>query len=316
MVVKILKKTSIGKSHAKVILMGEHSVVYGQPAIALPLPDISFTTTIMPRLAGQMIFTPTYQGPLSSLAENYEGIRQLILRLLDFFNAKKRPFTLHINSDIPQERGMGSSAASAISIVRAFYDFFDTPLSSEHLQTWAAVEERITHGSPSGLDTSTVASSLPIWFIKNELTQPFELNLNATFILADTGIHGQTGLAVSVVRSLLEEQPHTTKKSIQHLGELTTAAHHALQFNTLSELGSLMNQAQAELQTLGVSHPQLDTLIHAARQAGALGAKLTGGGIGGTMLALAPDQKAADGIIEALENAGATEIWTQTYPTN
>lgn len=295
--------------------MGEHSVVYGQPAIALPLPDITFTATVEERLAGQIIFTPTYQGPFSSLAEGYEGIRQLVNRLLINFNALKQPFTLRLRSDIPQERGMGSSAASATAIIRAFYDFFDTPLDAKTLQKWTAIEERITHGSPSGLDAATVSSDAPIWFIKHEVTQPFSLNLNGVIVLADTGIKGQTGLAVSVVRSLLEENPQDAKQHIHTLGILATEAQTALQTNDLQNLGRLMNQAQQELTALEVSHPQLDVLIEAANQAGALGAKLTGGGIGGTILALAPNMEVANRIITALETAGANEVWTQTYPT-
>lgn len=296
--------------------MGEHSVVYGQPAIALPLPDITFTATIEERLAGQIIFTPTYQGPFSGLAEGYEGIRQLVNRLLINFNAIKQPFTLRLRSDIPQERGMGSSAASATAIIRAFYDFFDTSLDAVTLQKWTAIEERITHGTPSGLDAATVSSNSPIWFIKHKITQSFSLNLKGVIVLADTGIKGQTGLAVSVVRSLLEENPVEAKQHIKKLGSLATQAQQALQTNNLKELGNLMNQAQLELTALEVSHPKLDILINAAKKAGALGAKLTGGGIGGTMLALAPNQEIANKIIASLEAAGANEVWTQTYPTH
>ncbi len=114
----------------------------------------------------------------------------------------------------------------------------------------------------------------------------------------------------------MEENPVEAKQHIKELGSLATQAQQALQTNNLKELGNLMNQAQLELTALEVSHPKLDILINAAKKAGALGAKLTGGGIGGTMLALAPNQEVANKIIASLEAAGANEVWTQTYPTH
>jgi len=313
MVVVALKKTAIGTSHAKVILLGEHAVVYGQPAIALPLPDITFTAVMEERASGQMILGQAYQGPLSNLAENYEGIRQLITKLLRHFDAQDLAFTLRITSSIPQERGMGSSAASAIAITRAFYAFFGAEITDQRLQHWASIEEGITHGSPSGIDAATVASLLPVWFVKNDAPTPIEFNLDGVLIMADTGIHGQTGLAVSVVRSNLADTPKETQAHIDALGDLTTQAKDILAAGQAEALGGLMNTAQDHLNGLGISHPKLETLITAARQAGALGAKLTGGGVGGAMIALAKDQSSAQKIILALEKAGAHEVWSQSY---
>ena len=105
-----MKKPGIGVSHAKVILLGEHAVVYGQPAIALPLTDLAMTVKIESREAGQVVLSKAYQGPLVAMAKS-KGIRQLINRLLKHFRADAMPFTMTITSNIPQERGMGSSAA-------------------------------------------------------------------------------------------------------------------------------------------------------------------------------------------------------------
>ncbi|MCM0582079.1 mevalonate kinase [Weissella diestrammenae] len=308
-----MKKTAIGKSHAKVILMGEHAVVYGQPAIALPLPNLTFTAQLTTRATGQLILAPAYQGYLSDMAENYEGLRQLITRLLDFFDANDIGFTLKITSLIPQERGMGSSAASAIAITRAFYDFFDAKLTNEALQNWAAIEEGITHGSPSGIDAATVASQVPVWFIKHSHPEAMAFNFDGILILADTGIHGQTGLAVSVVRNNLVNQPQSMQNHITDLGKLTLSAKDTLADDNIELLGTLMDDAHSHLRALGISHPKLELLVSAAKNAGAIGAKLTGGGIGGTMIALTDNQKTAKKIIAALETAGAKEIWMQNY---
>ncbi len=311
-----MKKPGIGVSHAKVILLGEHAVVYGQPAIALPLTDLAMTVKIESREAGQVVLSKAYQGPLVALAEVYEGIRQLINRLLKHFRADEMPFTMTITSNIPQERGMGSSAATAIAIVRAFFNFFDEPLPKQDLQRWASIEESITHGSPSGLDTATAAHDEAVWFIKGQQPEKIDMSLDGTLILADTGIQGQTGLAISVVRENLTNDPETGQHHIDQIGEIAKSTRTAIAENNLVKIGNYMNEAQSHLSALGISHPKLDELINAARHAGALGAKLTGGGVGGTMIALTTNGEQTTRVIKALEDAGAQEVWTQNYTNN
>ena len=311
-----MKKPGIGVSHAKVILLGEHAVVYGQPAIALPLTDLAMTVKIESREAGQVVLSKAYQGPLVAMAEVYEGIRQLINRLLRHFRADEMPFTMTITSNIPQERGMGSSAATAIAIVRAFFNFFDEPLPKQDLQRWASIEESITHGSPSGLDTATAAHDEAVWFIKGQQPEKIDMSLDGTLILADTGIQGQTGLAISVVRENLTNDPETGQHHIDQIGEIAKSTRTAIAENNLVKIGNYMNEAQSHLSALGISHPKLDELINAARHAGALGAKLTGGGVGGTMIALTTNGEQTTRVIKALEDAGAQEVWTQNYTNN
>lgn len=311
--VTLVLKSATGSSHAKIILIGEHSVVYNQPAIALPLTNLELQAEIKQRNFGQLILSENYQGQLTDLAEVYEGIRQLINRLLQHFNAQNLAFSLKITSNIPQERGMGASAASAVAIVRAFFAFFEQPLTDQELQRWASIEEIITHGSPSGIDAATTTYTNPVWFVKGQNPIPINMNMAATLIIADTGVHGQTGLAISVVREQLQNEPLTTQTHLNMLGELTHQARETLATNDKVSLGRLMSQAQQHLSALDVSHPQLDNLVSAALEAGALGAKLTGGGVGGAMLALADTPASAKKIIAALEKAGAREIWSQTY---
>lgn len=308
-----MESQSTGTSHAKVILIGDHSVVYGQPAIAVPLPDLAMTAKLMARQAGQMVITPNYQCPMDEMGEVYEGIRQLITRLLRHFDATNMPFLLEITSTIPQERGMGSSAASAIAIIRAFFNYFDAPLSQTELQQWANIEEAVTHGSPSGLDAATCASDVPVWFIKKETTQTLEMTLEGYLIIADTGVRGQTGLAVSVVREQFDANPTQTNGHISALGKIAENIRDGLKQGDTTAIGQSMTEAHQHLQELGVSHPSLDRLVTAANQAGALGAKLTGGGVGGAMLALADTKEHADNVIHALEQAGAQEVWVQHY---
>lgn len=300
----------IGHSHAKAILMGEHSVVYGEPAIALPLKNIDMTVTITARNdQQQLIHSRYYEGTLRDLAGSYEGIRQLIMRLLTQFNANDLGFDLTFSSKIPQERGMGSSAATSIAIIRAFYELFEVELDTKTLRHLANIEESITHGSPSGIDAATTSSDDPIFFIKNKELTPFKIDIPGYLVIADTGVMGQTGLAVSSVRRLFDEEPSSTRRLISNLGQAAIDAKQALQDGDLERLGTLMNKAHNHLHALGVSHPHLETLVKTALKNGALGAKLTGSGIGGSIIALAKDLQDAKRIAKALLAAGAKEYW-------
>lgn len=301
---------ALGQSHAKAILMGEHSVVYGEPAIAIPLLNINMIVTIILRHDHQqLIKSRYYNGSLSDLAGAYEGVRQLIVFLLGKFNTPDLGFELTLNSQIPQERGMGSSAATSIAVIRAFYELFEEPLDRKTLLKMANIEESITHGSPSGIDTATSSSEDPIFFIKNQEVTPFKIDVPGYLVISDTGIMGQTGLAVSAVRHLFDEEPSKTRRLISDLGEAAAAAKTALQTGDLVGLGQLMTKAHAHLRTLGVSHPHLETLVKTAIEKNALGAKLTGSGIGGSIIALAKNLTDAQHIAEALSEVGAQEYW-------
>ena len=142
------------------------------------------------------------------------------------------------------------------------------------------------------------------------------MSLDGTLILADTGIQGQTGLAISVVRENLTNDPETGQHHIDQIGEIAKSTRTAIAENNLVKIGNYMNEAQSHLSALGISHPKLDELINAARHAGALGAKLTGGGVGGTMIALTTNGEQTTRVIKALEDAGAQEVWTQNYTNN
>lgn len=307
----------IGHSHAKAILMGEHSVVYGEPAIAIPLTNIDMQVTIETRNDHQQIINSRYyHGAMNDLAGNYEGIRQLIISLLAKFATPNLGFTLTFNSKIPQERGMGSSAATSIAIIRAFYNLFEKSLTSNDLQRLAAIEESITHGSPSGIDTATASSKDPIFFIKNKEITPFKIHMPGFLVISDTGIMGQTGLAVSAVKRLFAEEPSRTRRHISDLGQSAIEAKQALEHGDLNMLGHLMNTAHDHLRSLGVSHPHLEKLVKTALLNHALGAKLTGSGIGGSIIALAGNLHDANTIAQALSKAGATEYWISPLEAN
>lgn len=300
-----------GTSHAKIILIGEHSVVYGEPAIALPLPAVTATATLAPAPAGQTIESRYYQGPVEQAPASMAGISKLLAALGAHFHAPQQPWHLTIQSALPAERGMGSSAATAVAIIRAFFQFYQQPLDREGLLKWAAVEEVVTHRSPSGLDAATVAATSPLWYVKGAPGHPLPMNLSATLVVADTGVTGATKEAIATVKEHLAEAPAATKERLHRMGQLTVTAREALATNQLPLLGTAMNDFQTELAALGVSYPALDHLITTARAHGAHGAKLTGGGRGGCMIALVATAMDARHLAGILREAGARQTWIQ-----
>ncbi|CAK1233252.1 Mevalonate kinase (ERG12) [Fructobacillus tropaeoli] len=299
-----------GHSHAKAILIGDHAVVYQQPAVAIPLLNLKVTASVQAIASGQTIILGEQAFDLANLGADLEGLRQLIIALLENLVEPDQPFLLEVQSLIPQERGFGASAALATAITRAFFDWTRQDLSQDQLNFYTNLAESISHGSPSGIDAATVSAVEPVWFHQQQI-DTFQTNLEATLVLADTGVRGQTVRAVNIVKDQLKKNYELTWGAINHLGQLAFLVKEALANNNPKTLGQLFTDAHKDLQILQVSHPKLDTLVNAALAADALGAKLTGSGIGGAMFALAENNDQAQKIAVALKQAGAKETWIQ-----
>ncbi|USS92306.1 mevalonate kinase [Fructobacillus americanaquae] len=299
-----------GHSHAKAILIGDHAVVYQQPAVAIPLLNLEVTASVQAIASGQTVILGDQAFDIANLGADLEGLRQLIVALLANLVEPDQPFLLEVQSLIPQERGFGASAALATAITRAFFDWTGQGLSQDQLNFYTNLAESISHGSPSGIDAATVSAVEPVWFHQQQIDS-FQTNLEATLVLADTGVRGQTVRAVNIVKDQLKKNYEPTWGAINHLGQLAFLVKEALANNDPKTLGQLFTDAHKDLQTLQVSHPKLDTLVNAALAADALGAKLTGSGIGGAMFALAKNNDHAQKIATALKRAGAKETWIQ-----
>ncbi|WP_295728144.1 mevalonate kinase [uncultured Limosilactobacillus sp.] len=309
-----MQKKGIGNSHAKIILMGEHSVVYGQPAIALPLANITTKVMITANDNHQQLVKSRYfNGLLTNLPEKMNGISELINKLMNHFDGHQDGWTMEIVSDIPAERGMGSSAACAVAIIRAMFDYYDEPIDRKALLKWADVEEKITHRSPSGLDAATVSSNKPVWFKKGAKGTPIKLDLDATMVIADTGIKGATREAINTVKEKLLRQPEMTNTLLNQLGRLTEESRIAVSNNQAVVLGKKLTAAHHALDQLGVSDLKLNQLVKVAIAHHALGAKLTGGGRGGCMFAITQSALGARKIASILKEHGATATWIQPF---
>lgn len=298
-------------THGKIILMGEHAVVYGQPAITIPLLNLNTQVEVQPSLqAADYLDSTYYCGPLAQVPPSLEGIAALIKLLI-----KDLPIESHLKikvlSDLPIERGMGSSAATGSAICKALFAFANTRLTYEDLLHYTNFSEKIIHGTPSGVDAVTVNASQPIYYIRPDRISTFNMNLQGILVIIDSGMRGNTGAAVHDLRILKQHRPQLVEPLLQELGSLSQQTKQAVSSNQLPRLGQLFQSAQQILQTLQVSNHQLDILCQRTQAAGSLGTKITGGGRGGCLISLAADQTTAQHIKTAALAAGAQQVWLQ-----
>lgn len=288
------KKIGVGKAHSKIIWMGEHSVVYGYPAIAIPLQGIEVECRIYP--ADEKIHF-----------DYYDTLSTAVYAALEYLNHTDVAISYDIRSEIPQKRGMGSSAAVSIAAIRAVFDYFEQSIDMETLEILVNKAEIIAHSNPSGLDAKTCLSDKAITFIRNIGFSTLDLDLDAYLVIADTGIYGNTREAVEKVAQAEEKNlPH-----LAALGDLTEQVQKAITEKAVQKIGPLMTQAHAELQAIGVSIDKADQLVEISLKNGALGAKMSGGGLGGCIIALTETKAQAEKISKALTEGGAVQTWIE-----
>lgn len=296
---------------AKTILLGEHAVVYDQPAIALPVSTLRVKATIEPGIGLEtgtvLIKVPSLNldTKLSSLPQTHP-ISISIHATLQRLGIKEQPtFRLRLTNNFPLGAGLGGSAAIAVAIARGLSSFLGHPLGQPEINAIAFESEQAAHGSPSGVDNTVVSLEKPIFFRKEYKPEILTPGVNFPFVIADTGISKQTHTVVGELAQKRFENANIGNL-MSAIGDLSKAGRKAFTSGKASLLGSQMDENQYLLEQLGVSSPELHNLVIAARAAGAIGAKLTGGGRGGCILALIPTEK-RETIEQALTKAGAKE---------
>jgi mevalonate kinase len=308
---------TLATAPGKAILFGEHAVVYGRPAIAVPVGEVCARAEVL-ALPGASAGTVMVEAPDVGLAGNLaeldpsHPIPRIILDTLHALGPGLFPAVhLRVASSIPIASGMGSGAAVSVAIARALSQHFGLPLPPEEISALAFAVERIHHGTPSGIDNTVVAFGQPVYFRLGARPLPFDIAGRMHLVLGDTGVASPTAAAVGMVRDRWRADQPVYEQHFDSLGQCADQARGLLEAGRIAEIGPLMDASHHVLKEIGVSTPGLDALVQAAREAGAWGAKLSGAGRGGTMLALVSEED-IDRVRQALRVAGAVRtIYTQ-----
>jgi mevalonate kinase len=215
--------------------------------------------------------------------------------------------TVTISSTVPIASGMGSGAAVSTAIVRALAGFLGHTLEPMQVSAIVFEVEKIHHGTPSGIDNTVIAFEQPIYFMRDHPIQRLTVGQPFILLIGDTGTRSPTKYVVAHVRRAWEHDPAHYDALFDQIGDIADEGRRAIETGDVEALGPLMDENHALLIDLGVSSPQLDELVDAARFSGALGAKLSGAGQGGNMIALVEDDLVEE-VAEELMDAGAVRV--------
>lgn len=297
-------RAGIGCAHAKVILLGEHAVVYGVPALAIALPQLTVTATVQPAPgAGETTVTPAIG------ADALRGTANLVARFrADTGIADRGALQVVLDSQIPPGRGLGSSAACARATVLALADLYDRTLDAEEIFELVQVAETAAHGRSSGIDALATASAGLIRFADG-VAQPLRFGFDAVFVVADSGTSGRTKDAIEQLRRAFDADPDTKTTFLHRIRCLTETGERALADGEPEVFAAQLTANHQVLAGVGISTEHIDTLVATALHAGALGAKISGGGLGGCLIALTADPDRAQTVAAALRGAGAADTW-------
>ena len=296
---------------AKIILLGEHAVVYGMPAIAAPIRSLRAYASAQPSDTALNIWSTELEkrvsidAPLSN--DSARPMRQLLRMAANYFGMSKATGELVIQSDIPFAGGLGSGAAVSAAVIRALAALFGREILAEDLNQLVFEMEKIHHGTPSGIDNTVVVYERPVYFERGKDHELLTVEAPCQIVIADTGRAVKTREAVDRVRQRYTERQSDTEDIFQRISHVVRSARRALESGQQPQLGALMSENHEMLRQLGISSPALDTLVEASIAAGALGAKLSGGGMGGNMIALA-DGSTLPALRQALSLAGAVSV--------
>ena len=305
------------RAPGKIILIGEHAVVYGRPAIAVPVHQVQARATVSANIRGKK-GQVRLQAPEIGLDENLENLAEnfplaVAVRSVTRQLGIEQPpaCTIRITSTIPVASGLGSGAAVSVAVVRALSAFLGHPLSDEQVSSLAFEVERLYHGTPSGIDNTVITYARPVFYVRGEPIQTFSVPAPFTLVIGDTGVASPTSITVGDVRQAWRAQPGRYEALFDRVGEIALQARQLIEQGRIDSLGPLLDQNHELLREMGVSSAELERLVGAARQAGATGAKLSGGGRGGNMVALV-EPEAAVRVANALQAAGARQTIVTT----
>ncbi|RLG14263.1 MAG: mevalonate kinase [Candidatus Nanohalarchaeota archaeon] len=317
------KDTVTASSPGNIFFFGEFAVIYNKPCIIASV-DRKTTVTANMRTDDKVIIESAAFGSATAVLGNtlhtYESKASELYPLLDFISdivpklKITQGLTMKITSDIPVNSGMSSSTAVFCSILKALTNLSGKNIDNRDYFDWIYPHQVKIHGGKAS-GSEIVSSSVGGFNIVKKKQDKITFNSlgtqNFSVVIADTKVSAPTALTVGYHLPSMEARfPSKVRGIFKNIEKLTIDAKTAIQNNDLEEIGHLMNENQTLLSKLGMSHPKLDDCIYTSLAAGALGAKLSGGGWGGIMVALCYP-KDQDKIMNALKETGADVIMSK-----
>jgi hydroxymethylglutaryl-CoA reductase len=303
--IKAGKEQAMGIGYGKVVMLGEHSVVYGRHAIAAPVPLV-IKALVEDCDQGIHLIIPRWgvEYELASNPQERRSFERPAGVMLDELGLGGRSMRIEVFPDVPRSMGLGGSAAMAVAIVRALDKHFGLGLSDEEVNRLAFESEKVAHGNPSGLDNTLACYARPLVYRPGEppLVELLNIQTPIPAVIGMTGYEGLTAKTVGRVRSAWKQDQQLYERIFDQIDSLVLRGVQAIQDGDVKLLGELMNINHGMLNALQVSTPELEQLVDIARENGALGAKLTGGGGGGSIIAVCDDNQQQ--IVDAIRAAG------------
>jgi mevalonate kinase len=296
-----------GYGFGKVILFGEHFVVHGIPGIA---SATSLSTEAVVRKSNGPGLTVIdkrkgTEGYTDSKKEQQKESLEFTMKAMGI-DSKRNPMEITLGGDLPVFSGIGASAASAVAITRAISDELRMNLSNERINEIAYEAEKAYAGNPSGIDNTAATYGGMIWFMRGTPSRMERMKIRSPveIVMGNSGVVADTKAVVAGVAERKQKDPEKYDRIFRQADELAHKARIALEKYDLKAVGQLMNENHKLLQEIEVSGKELDHLVNLARQKGAWGAKLTGGGVGGCMVALTPGKELQEKVASAMEKEG------------
>ena len=326
---------SQGIGYGKIILFGEHFVVYECPAIALGISNKAIVEikkldgitkldesnklnetnhlnepnksneTIKPELK----YTSDTPGTIPELTT------KAIRNVLNAMNVKDS-FHVHLSGDLATSGGLGSSAAFCVALARALNEEYNLNLTNEQINNYAYEGEKAFHGNPSGVDNAMATYGGAIKFVRGKGFEQIKIGSELNFVVGITGINSPTARMVESVKKFKDKNLKIFDNLLHSATSIIEKGQHALENGDLVAIGNLMNANQDLLSAIGVSTDRNERIIAIANQEGAVGAKVTGGGGGGCCIALARDETHAQEILNKIKEAGFNGFITKVQKTS
>lgn len=294
------------KGFGKIILFGEHFVVYGLPGIASGIDKYVEVEIEKIKASTDVIFDDKVFKEKFSIKEQPEHVKTKMLNAMfekEQF-VKLEGLKITINSNMPYGAGLGYSAALAVAIARAMNQLFDLLWKDEQINEAAHKSEQIIHGNPSGIDTACATYDSVIWFEKDlekkkDSVRRLKCGKSLQCLLVDTGIKHHAKETIELVQKYKEKNSKKFDVMCADYKKLAGKAKQEIQYGGVNELGKLMNQNHLMLKEIGLSTKEIDEIVKVAIYDGALGAKITGAGMGGNVLILCYNEAQQEKLISA-----------------